>query len=103
MIFYRRDYRLVFEIFSGENLIDAQPRLDNQSNQPIVSFTLDRLGSQRFGKITSNNIGKRIAIVLDNKLISAPQIRESITGGSGIISGNFTFSFSLCCLEIFCG
>ena len=78
-------------IFSGENLIDAQPRLDNQSNQPIVSFTLDRLGSQRFGKITSNNIGKRIAIVLDNKLISAPQIRESITGGSGIISGNFTF------------
>ena len=78
-------------IFSGENLIDAQPRLDSQSNQPIVSFTLDRLGAQRFGKATSSNIGKRIAIVLDNKLISAPQIRESITGGSGIISGNFTF------------
>ena len=78
-------------IFSGENLIDAQPRLDTQSNQPIVSFTLDRLGAQRFGKATSSNIGKRIAIVLDNKLISAPQIRESITGGSGIISGNFTF------------
>ncbi len=78
-------------IFSGENLIDAQPRLDNQSNQPNVSFTLDRLGAQRFGKITSSNIGKRIAIVLDNKLISAPQIREAITGGSGVISGNFTF------------
>ena len=78
-------------IFSGENLIDAQPRLDNQSNQPIVSFTLDRLGAQRFGKITSSSVGKRIAIVLDDKLISAPQIREPITGGNGIISGNFTF------------
>ena len=78
-------------IFSGENLIDAQPRLDNQSNQPIVSFTLDRLGAQKFGKITTSDVGKRIAIVLDNKLISAPQIREPITGGSGIISGNFTF------------
>ncbi len=78
-------------IFSGENLIDAQPRLGNETNQPIVSFTLDRLGSQRFGKITTTSVGKRIAIVLDNKLISAPQIREPITGGSGIISGNFTF------------
>jgi len=78
-------------IFSGENLIDAQPRLGNESNQPVVSFTLDRLGAQRFGKITSSSVGKRIAIVLDNKLISAPQIREPITGGSGVISGNFTF------------
>ena len=78
-------------IFSGENLIDAQPRLDTQSNQPNVSFTLDRLGAQRFGKSTTSNVGKRIAIVLDGKLISAPQIREPITGGSGVISGNFTF------------
>ena len=78
-------------IFSGENLIDAQPRLDSQSNQPNVSFTLDRLGAQRFGKSTTSNVGKRIAIVLDGKLISAPQIREPITGGSGVISGNFTF------------
>jgi len=78
-------------IFSGENLLDAQPKLDSQSNQPIVSFTLDRLGSQRFGKSTLSNVGKRIAIVLDDKVISAPQIREPITGGSGTISGNFTF------------
>ncbi len=78
-------------IFSGENLIDAQPRLDNRSNQPIVSFTLDRLGAQKFGKSTSSNVGKRIAIVLDNNLISAPQIKEPITGGSGIITGNFDF------------
>ncbi len=78
-------------IMSGENLIDAQPRVDNQSNTPMVSFTLDRYGAQKFGKVTTNNIGKRLAIVLDNKIISAPVIREAITGGSGTISGNFSF------------
>ena len=78
-------------IFSGENLIDAQPRLDNQSNQPVVSFKLDRLGAQRFAKTTTSHVGKRLAIVLDDNIISAPQIREPITGGSGIISGSFTF------------
>ena len=78
-------------IFSGENLVDAQPRLDTQSNQPMVTFTLDGLGAQKFGKTTSVNIGKRIAIVLDDKIISAPTIREAILGGSGTISGDFTF------------
>ena len=78
-------------IFSGENLVDAQPRLDSQSNEPNVSFTLNRLGSQKFGKSTSTNVGKRIAIVLDGEVISAPVIREPITGGSGSISGNFSF------------
>ena len=78
-------------ILSGENLVDAQPRVDNQSSQPIVSFSLDRYGAQKFGKTTTNNIGKRLAIVLDENIISAPVIREAITGGSGTISGNFTF------------
>ncbi len=78
-------------ILSGENLIDAQPRYDNINNEPIVAFSLDRLGSQKFGKVTSNNIGKKIAIILDNEAISAPVIRDSITGGNGTISGNFTF------------
>jgi len=78
-------------IMSGENLVDAQPRVDNQSNTPMVSFTLDRYGAQKFGKVTTNNVGKRLAIVLDNKIISAPVIREAITGGSGTISGNFSF------------
>ena len=76
---------------SGENLIDAQPKYDNLNNEPIVSFTLDRLGSQRFGRATSKNIGKRIAIILDNEAISAPVIKDAITGGSGTISGDFTF------------
>ncbi len=78
-------------ILSGENLIDAQPRYDNLSNQPIVAFSLDRLGSQRFGQVTTKNIGKRIAIILDGEAISAPVIQDSITSGNGTISGNFTF------------
>jgi preprotein translocase subunit SecD len=78
-------------VISGDNLVDAQPKFDSQSNQPIVSFTLDRLGSQKFGKVTTENIGKRLAIILDNTVISAPQIREAITAGSGTISGGFSF------------
>ena len=78
-------------IMSGENLIDAQPNFNSQSNEPTVSFTLDRLGSQKFGRATTDNVGKRLAIVLDGKIISAPSINEPITGGSGIISGNFSF------------
>ncbi|MAV05776.1 MAG: protein translocase subunit SecD [Candidatus Pelagibacter sp.] len=78
-------------VMSGENLIDAQPRLDNQNNTPTVSFTLDRSGAQKFGRTTTDFVGRRIAIVLDNQVISAPSIREPITGGSGSISGNFSF------------
>ncbi len=78
-------------ILSGENLIDAQPRFDNQSNQPTVYFSLDRVGSQKFAKTTTDNVGKRIAIILDDKVISAPNVREPITGGNGSISGNFSF------------
>ena len=78
-------------VMSGENLIDAQPSIQNQQNEPAVSFTLDRIGSQKFGRTTSDNVGKRLAIVLDGKIISAPNINEPITSGKGIISGNFTF------------
>jgi protein-export membrane protein SecD len=78
-------------IMSGENLIDAQPNYNSQSNEPTVSFTLDRIGAQKFGRTTTDNVGKRLAIVLDGKVISAPSINEAILGGSGIISGNFSF------------
>jgi len=78
-------------IMSGENLIDAQPNFNNQSNQPTVSFNLDRLGAQKFGRTTTDNVGRRLAIVLDGKIVSAPSINEPITSGSGIISGNFSF------------
>ena len=78
-------------VLSGDNLTSAKPSLDNRNNDTIVSFSLDRVGSKRFAKVTTENIGKRLAIILDNKIISAPQIREPIIGGNGQISGNFTF------------
>ncbi len=78
-------------VMSGENLIDAQPSIQNQQNEPTVSFTLDRLGAQKFGRATTDNVGRRLAIVLDGKIISAPNINEPITSGNGMISGNFTF------------
>ena len=78
-------------ILSGDNLLDAQPRMDSQTNETVVSFSLDRVGAKRFGKATSTGIGKQLAIVLDGKIISAPVIRDTIASGSGQISGGFTF------------
>mgnify|MGYP001255947645 CR=1 FL=1 len=78
-------------ILSGDNLLDAQPRMNSESNETVVSFTLDRVGAKRFGKATSTGIGKQLAIVLDGKIISAPVIRDTIASGSGQISGGFTF------------
>ena len=78
-------------ILSGDNLLDAQPRMNNQTNETVVSFTLDRVGAKRFGKATSSNIGRQLAIILDGKIISAPVIRDTIASGSGQISGGFTF------------
>ncbi len=78
-------------ILNGDNLVDAKPRMDTQNNETIVSFTLDRVGAKKFGKATTENVGKQLAIILDGKIISAPSIREPIVGGSGQISGNFTF------------
>ena len=78
-------------IISGENLIDAQPRMDTETNETVVTFTLDRVGAKRFGKSTTSGVGKRLAIVLDGKIISAPVVRDAIVSGSGQITGGFTF------------
>jgi preprotein translocase subunit SecD len=75
-------------VVSGENLVDAQPSF--QQGEPVVSFRFDSLGGKRFGEATSQNVGKHLAIVLDGQVISAPQIREPILGGSGVITGAFT-------------
>ena len=78
-------------ILSGDNLVDAKPTMDTQTNETVVNFNLDRVGAKKFGKATSTGVGKRLAIILDGKIISAPSVREPIVGGSGQISGNFTF------------
>ncbi len=78
-------------ILSGDNLLDAQPSMDSQTNETVVTFNLDRVGAKRFGKATTTGIGKRLAIVLDGKIISAPVIQDAIVSGSGQISGDFTF------------
>ncbi|CAN0508204.1 unnamed protein product, partial [Discosporangium mesarthrocarpum] len=72
---------------SGENLEDAQATF--QQGQPVVSIRFDGLGAKQFGRATTDNVGKPFAIVLDNKVVSAPRINEPILGGSAVISGGF--------------
>ena len=78
-------------ILNGDNLIDAKTAVNPQTNETVVSFNLNRVGAKKFGKATTTGVGKRLAIILDGKIISAPGVREPIIGGSGQISGNFTF------------
>ncbi len=77
-------------LVTGEMLTDAQQAFDPQTGQAVVSFRFDGTGARRFGDATAQNLGKRFAIVLDGKVISAPVIQSAITGGSGQISGSFT-------------
>ena len=80
-------------ILSGEDLDDAQPGFD-QNGRPSVNFRFNPAGGVIFGRYTSENVGALFATVLDDKVITAPQIREPITGGSGQITGNFTVESS---------
>ncbi|MCW0236479.1 MAG: protein translocase subunit SecD [Ferrovibrio sp.] len=75
---------------AGDNLVDAQAGYDQRGGQPVVNFRFDTIGGKRFAEITQQAVGQPFAIVLDNKVLSAPVIREPILGGSGQISGNFT-------------
>lgn len=77
-------------LITGEMLTDAQQSFEQQTGQPVVSFRFNGQGARRFADATAQNVGKRFAIVLDGRVISAPNINEPITGGSGQISGNFT-------------
>jgi protein-export membrane protein SecD len=77
-------------LVTGQNLVDAQPSFDQRTGEPVVTFRFDAAGASRFGKVTSENVGLPFAIILDNKVISAPVIREPILGGTGQISGHFT-------------
>ncbi len=79
-------------LLTGADLANAQQALSNQTRKPVVTFRLNSRGAVRFGEVTTNNVGRPFAIVLDGEIISAPTINEPITGGSGEISGNFTVS-----------
>ncbi|GEC54905.1 preprotein translocase subunit SecD [Bradyrhizobium japonicum] len=77
-------------LVSGGELSDAQPGFDQRTGEAIVSFKFNTSGARKFAQATAENVGQPFAIVLDNKVISAPVIREPITGGQGQISGSFT-------------
>ena len=75
-------------VVTGEHLTDANASFSD--GQPVVSFKFDSFGGKKFAEATSQHVNERLAIVLDNEVISAPNINGPITGGSGIITGNFT-------------
>jgi preprotein translocase subunit SecD len=75
---------------TGDLLSNAQVRIDTRFNDPYVSIDFNSIGAKRFDQLTAANVGKRMAIVLDDTVYSAPVIRERISGGSAQISGNFT-------------
>ncbi len=77
-------------LMTGEDLVDAQAGFDSRTNEPVVNFRLSTSGARVFGDVTAKNVGRPFAIVLDNKVISAPVIQTPILGGSGQISGHFT-------------
>jgi preprotein translocase subunit SecD len=77
-------------VLSGESVRDAKVQIDSQYNRPDIAFSLDGAGASRFASVTTRSRGKRLAIVLDDKVQSAPVIREPITGGEGSITGQFT-------------
>ena len=77
-------------LLTGDRLVNAAATVDAQSGKYVVAFEFDRKGAKKFAKVTTENTYQRLAILLDDKVISAPQIREPITGGSGNISGNFS-------------
>lgn len=88
----REPYLLIASevLVSGEDLVGASPGFDSRDNQPVVNFRFNNRGSLKFGRVTTESIGKRFAIVLDDIVVSAPTIQSAITGGSGQISGSFT-------------
>src|SRR5690606_6937913 len=84
---YRLEKRIALK---GEHVSDAKMGFDQNTGEPVVNFRLDKEGARRFGDMTQANIGRPLAIVLDDRVITAPVIRSAITGGSGEISGSFT-------------
>ncbi len=78
-------------LLTGDHLVDARVMVDSRTNEPYVAIKFDKIGTKIFAQITTNNVGRRLAIILDNTVYSAPVIREPITGGEASITGSFTF------------
>lgn len=77
-------------VVQGADLADAQPGFDSRTGEPVINFRFNQIGARKFANFTKDHVGRPFAIVLDDKVLSAPVIREPILGGSGQISGNFT-------------
>lgn len=84
---YQLEERVALE---GKHIKDARLAFNQETGEPVVNFKLDSEGARRFGDMTKNNIGRALAIVLDDRVVTAPVIRSAIQGGSGEISGAFT-------------
>ncbi len=74
----------------GDSLTDAQQSFDPQTNAAVVTITFDSQGAQRFARLTTENVNRQFAIILDDEVLSAPVINEPILGGTAVISGSFT-------------
>lgn len=77
-------------VVEGGDLVNANPGFDQRTGEAIITFRFNQIGARKFGQFTSENVNRPFAIVLDNKVLSAPNINEPIMGGSGQISGSFT-------------
>lgn len=84
---YQLEERVALE---GKHISDARLAFNQDTGEPVVNFKLDNEGARRFGDMTKHNIGRALAIVLDDRVVTAPVIRSAIQGGSGEISGSFT-------------
>lgn len=84
---YQLEERVALE---GKHISDARLAFNQETGEPVVNFKLDSEGARRFGDMTKHNIGRALAIVLDDRVVTAPVIRSAIQGGSGEISGSFT-------------
>jgi preprotein translocase subunit SecD len=81
-------------VVQGEDLADAQPGFDSRNGEPVINFRFNQIGARKFANFTKDHVGRPFAIVLDDKVLSAPVVREPILGGSGQISGSFTVESS---------
>jgi len=77
-------------VVGGDDLVEANPGFDQRTQEPIISFRFNQSGARKFGSFTAQHVNQPFAILLDNKVLSAPNIREPILGGTGQISGGFT-------------